>query len=80
VANLFSLPLERSLFGGTVELVLAQHPPAKAHHAQGGDEKGSAQPQPRGHPFAGEKDHAFNYRQSAARSFQVDGLDGVLQG
>ena len=79
MVNLFSLPLERSLFGGTVELVLPQHPPAEAHDAQRGDEESDAHPQPGRHPFAREKDHAFNYRQSAARSFQVDGRDGVLQ-
>ena len=66
VVSLFRLRVggsELSFFGGSVQLVFAQNPPAKADHAQRRDQESGTQPEPGRHPLADKQDHACNYRQ-----------------
>ena len=47
--------------------VATTHPPPEADDTPGGDEEREAEPEPGGHPFAGEKQHDSNYRQDDDR-------------
>jgi hypothetical protein len=69
VVDLFVLGLDdcrllRLFLSRAVTGVTSEDPPTKPCHTQSGDKKSNAHPEPGRHPFAGEKDHACNYRQT----------------